>query len=146
MRSSRLCRLPSGRTPWERFQADHLVRNSPNLVLNSGLQAALGFAFWLIAARLFATADAGRASSLIAATALISYVALLDLNSTSVRYLPTAPDRDAMLTAGLHRAHGRSNHRYRRRRSAHYLFVPSRFSVEYEETRSYDNGGAEIYR
>jgi O-antigen/teichoic acid export membrane protein len=78
-----------------------MVRNSLYLVLNAGLQAALGLTFWFIAARLFATADVGIASSMIAATAIIGYVALLGLNSTFVRYLPTASDRDAMLTAGL---------------------------------------------
>ena len=85
----------------ERLRADHMVRNSLYLILNSGLQAALGFAFWIIAARLFTTADVGRASSLIAATVVIAYVALLGLNTTFVRYLPTARDRDAMLTVGL---------------------------------------------
>jgi O-antigen/teichoic acid export membrane protein len=92
--------LPS-RALWERLSADHMVRNSLYLILNSCLQAALGFAFWIIAARLFNTGDVGKASSLIAATAVIAYVALLGLNSTFVRYLPTARDRDAMLTVGL---------------------------------------------
>ena len=84
-----------------RLQADHLVRNSLYLILSSGLQAALGFAFWIIAARLFSTADVGRASSLIAATTIIAFAALLGFNSTFVRYLPTAPDRDALITTGL---------------------------------------------
>jgi O-antigen/teichoic acid export membrane protein len=100
-RGSRLFPLLSSRALRERLRADHMVRNSLYLILNSGLQAALGFAFWIIAARLFATADVGRASSLIAATAVIAYIALLGLNSTFVRYLPTARDQDAMLTAGL---------------------------------------------
>ena len=84
-----------------RLRADHMVRNSLYLILSSGLQAALGFAFWIIVARLFSTADVGRASSLISATTVIAYLALLGLNSTFVRYLPTAPDRDALITAGL---------------------------------------------
>jgi O-antigen/teichoic acid export membrane protein len=84
-----------------RLRTDHMVRNSLYLILSSGLQAALGFTFWIIAARLFSIADVGRASSLIAATSVIAYLALLGLNSTFVRYLPTAPDRDALITAGL---------------------------------------------
>lgn len=91
--------------PWRmlkaRLQADHLLRNSLYLILSSGLQAALGFTFWVIAARLFTTADVGKASSLIAATAVIALVALLGLNSTFVRYLPTASDRNELITAGL---------------------------------------------
>ena len=101
MRSSRLFRLPSSRALRDRLKSDYLVRNSLYLILNSGLQAALGFAFWIIAAQLFTTADVGRASSLVAATAVIAYIALFGLNSTFVRYLPTTPDRDEMLTAGL---------------------------------------------
>ena len=94
-------RWGSRRRLWEWLRADHLMRNSLSLILNSVLQAAFGFAFWIITARLFSTADVGRASSLISATSLISYVALLGLSSTFVRYLPTASNRDALITAGL---------------------------------------------
>lgn len=84
-----------------RLRTDHMVRNSLYLILSSGLQAALGFAFWIIAARLFSTTDVGEASSLISATTVIAYLALLGLNSTLVRYLPTASDRNALISAGL---------------------------------------------
>ena len=78
-----------------------MARNSLYLILNSVIQATLGFAFWIIMARLFSTADVGRASSLISAMTLISYIALLGLSSTFIRYLPTASNRDALITAGL---------------------------------------------
>ena len=84
-----------------RLLADHMVRNSLYLILSSGVQAALGAAFWIIAARMFGAANVGIAGSLIAATVLIAYLALLGLNSTLVRYLPTAPDRDGLITGGL---------------------------------------------
>jgi O-antigen/teichoic acid export membrane protein len=84
-----------------RLRTDHMVRNSLYLILSSGLQASLGFAFWIITARLFSTTDVGEASSLISATTVIAYLALLGLNSTLVRYLPTAPDRNALISAGL---------------------------------------------
>lgn len=84
-----------------RWQTDHLVRNSLYLMLNTGIQAALGFGFWTIMARLFSTADVGRASSLMSATALISYFALFGLNTTLVRFLPTAKDFHALITAAL---------------------------------------------
>jgi O-antigen/teichoic acid export membrane protein len=83
------------------LRSDHLVRNSLYLILSSGLQAAFGFAFWIIAARLFTTTDVGIASSLISAVTVISFIALLGLNSTFVRYLPTASDRNSLLTVGL---------------------------------------------
>jgi O-antigen/teichoic acid export membrane protein len=78
-----------------------MMRNSLYLILNSGVQAGLGFAFWIIMTRLFSSADVGRASSLISAMAVISYVALLGLNSTFVRYLPTASNRDGLISVGL---------------------------------------------
>jgi O-antigen/teichoic acid export membrane protein len=84
-----------------RLRTDHMVRNSLYLILSSGLQAGLGFEFWIIVARLFSTSDVGRASSLISATTVIAYLALLGLNSTFVRYLPTAAEGDALITAGV---------------------------------------------
>jgi O-antigen/teichoic acid export membrane protein len=78
-----------------------MVRNSLFLMLSSGVQASLGFAFWIVVAHVFSTTDVGRASSLISATTVIGYFALLGLNSTLVRYLPTAPNRDALVTCGL---------------------------------------------
>ena len=82
-----------------RLQTDHLVRNSLYLMLSSGLQAALGFTFWVIVARLFSTEDVGRASSLVNATSLLAILSLFGLNSTLVRFLPTSKDRDALITA-----------------------------------------------
>jgi O-antigen/teichoic acid export membrane protein len=83
------------------IQHDHLVRNSLYLMLSSGIQAGLGFTFWIVMARLFSTGDVGRASSLISATALIAYFALFGLNSTLVRFLPTSSNKAALITAAL---------------------------------------------
>ncbi len=84
-----------------RLRADQMVRNSVYLMLSSGLQALLGFAFWVVVARLYKTTEVGGASSLISATTVIAYLALFGLNSTLVRFLPTAGNRDALITAGL---------------------------------------------
>jgi O-antigen/teichoic acid export membrane protein len=82
-----------------RLRSDHMLRNTLFLILSTGLQAALGFAFWIVVARLFSPADVGRGSSLISAIGLIAYLALLGLNSAVVRYLPTAEDPDSLITA-----------------------------------------------
>jgi O-antigen/teichoic acid export membrane protein len=84
-----------------RFRVDHLVRSSLYLMVSSGLQAALGFAFWLVMARLFTVEDVGRASSLISATTMIAYFALVGMNVTLVRFLPTAQARNSMLTGAF---------------------------------------------
>jgi O-antigen/teichoic acid export membrane protein len=78
-----------------------MLRNSLYLVFSSGLQAALGFVFWILAARLFTPDETGRASSLISASLFISMLALLGLNNSFIRYLPTAKNRDALITGGL---------------------------------------------
>jgi O-antigen/teichoic acid export membrane protein len=78
-----------------------MVRNSMFSVLSTGIQAALGFTFWIVAARLFSAHDVGQATSLISATTVIAYVALFGLNSTVVRYLPTTKHRDAIITVTL---------------------------------------------
>jgi O-antigen/teichoic acid export membrane protein len=84
-----------------KLREDHLVRNSLYLMLSSGLQAVLGFTFWVVMARLFSTGDVGKASSLISASGLIAYFALLGLNSTLVRFLPTASDYSSLITAAF---------------------------------------------
>lgn len=84
-----------------RLQSDHMLRNSLFLILSTGLQAALGFAFWIVVARLFSTADVGIGSSLISATGLIAYLALLGLNNALARFLPTAADRNALITVSM---------------------------------------------
>jgi len=84
-----------------RLHSDHMLRNSLFLILSTGLQAALGFAFWIVVARLFSTTDVGIGSSLISATGLIAYLALLGLNNALVRFLPTARDRNALITVTM---------------------------------------------
>lgn len=82
-------------------KTDQMVRSSLYLILSSGIQAGLGLLFWIITTRLFSTADVGRASSLISATTLIAFLALLGLNNAFVRYLPTASEPNALITSGL---------------------------------------------
>lgn len=103
--------VPADAVPWDgtgrnpvarllgRLKSDHMLRNSLFLLLSTGVQAALGFAFWIVVARLFSTEDVGRGSSLISAIGLIAYFALLGLNNAVVRYLPTARDKNSLITS-----------------------------------------------
>jgi O-antigen/teichoic acid export membrane protein len=83
------------------LRENHMVRNSMYSLLSTGIQAALGFAFWIIAARIFSTPDVGRATSLISATAFIGNIALFGLNSTLMRYLATTRHRDLLVTVSV---------------------------------------------
>jgi O-antigen/teichoic acid export membrane protein len=78
-----------------------MVRNSMYSLLSTVLQAAFGFAFWIIAARVFSVPQVGRATSLISAASFIGLVALFGLNSTLTRFLPTSQRRSTMMTVGV---------------------------------------------
>lgn len=84
-----------------KLSENHMVRNSMYSLLSTGIQAGLGFAFWIIAARIFSTPDVGRATSLISATAFIGNIALFGLNSTLMRYLATTRHRDLLVTVSV---------------------------------------------
>lgn len=84
-----------------RLHRDHMMWNSLYLMLNAVLQAGFGFTFWIIAAHLFSASEVGKASTLIAASGVIGYLALLGLNNGMGKYLPTACDRDALISSGL---------------------------------------------
>ncbi len=74
-----------------------MLRNSLFLTVNSGVSAGLGFAFWIITARLFSTESVGLASSLTSASNLIVFLGLVGMNTTFVP-LPMAKNRDRLIT------------------------------------------------
>ena len=84
-----------------RLREDQMTLNSLYLVLNTGLQAAFGFTFWILAAHLFSVGDVGKASALISASNLIGSIALIGLNSGMGRYLPNARNPHALVSSGL---------------------------------------------
>ena len=83
------------------LRSDKMLRNAFYIILNSGAQSALGFAFWIITARVFSTGDVGRASTLISAVSLLSFIGMLGLNTTFVRYLPVTAEWNRLVTAGV---------------------------------------------
>jgi O-antigen/teichoic acid export membrane protein len=85
---------------WQHFVTDNLFRNSIYLMLNTGIQAALGFLFWLIAAHIFTSDQIGVGTALISAMTLISFVSLLGFNSTFVRVLPNSKNRNEEINTG----------------------------------------------
>jgi O-antigen/teichoic acid export membrane protein len=94
-------RLGAVRSLRARFRTDHLVRNSLYLMASNGIQAAIGFAFWLVMARLFSAQNVGIASSLISVTSLLAFFAMVGLNTTVMRFLPTARNKGSLLTAAF---------------------------------------------
>lgn len=67
-----------------------LFRNAYALIVNTGITALLGFAYWVVAARLYSTGDVGRAAAAISAMTLLAGIALFNLEAVMVRFLPIA--------------------------------------------------------
>lgn len=84
-----------------RIRHDHLVKNAMFIALSNVSMGALGFAFWILAARLFNPAQVGVATTLVTASILISYLSQLGFNSTFVQFLPFSERRDDEISTGL---------------------------------------------
>lgn len=80
---------------------DELIRNSLYLTLSTATMGVLGFAFWLLSARLYDPGEIGKATALISAVALISYLGLFGFNNTFIRFLPSSRQRDTDISTGL---------------------------------------------
>ncbi len=80
-------------TAVRRGMTDSLYRNSFYLFLSSGSTALTGFLFWTIAARLFAPADVGIVSTLIAAATFIGAASIFGLDHTLIHYLGKHPKK-----------------------------------------------------
>lgn len=66
---------------------DALYSNSIFLIGNAGAGAALGFAFWVLAARLYPPESVGLASALLSAGNLLVFIAALGLGQGVIRYM-----------------------------------------------------------
>jgi len=75
------------------FISDSLFRNSIYLMISTGIQAVLGFAFWIVAARLYTAPEVGIATTLVSTISLISAISLFGFNTALIRYLPESKDR-----------------------------------------------------
>jgi O-antigen/teichoic acid export membrane protein len=89
------------RVLWARLREDQMTWNSLYLVLNTGLMAGFGFAFWIITAHLFSVTDVGKASGLVSAAGVIGNLAILGLNNGLNRYLPESKNPDGMISSGM---------------------------------------------
>lgn len=79
------------------FHSDSLYRNSLYLMISTFSMSVFGFFFWIICARLYTTKQIGLATTLISITVLITSFSLLGFNSSLIRYLPKAPNKNAII-------------------------------------------------
>ena len=95
-------RLTSGFNNLPRFNVDlsknslkrhfelPLFKNAYHLIFGTGIYSALGFLFWIIAARFFAPATVGITSALFSVIGLFAIIAELGLGIVLIRFLPDA--------------------------------------------------------
>lgn len=77
-----------------------VVRHASALIFSTVASAALGFGFWIIAARWFPPSAVGQASAVVSAMTLLAGVAQLNLASLYARYIPTAGRRTRSVLLG----------------------------------------------
>jgi ADP-heptose:LPS heptosyltransferase/O-antigen/teichoic acid export membrane protein len=77
-----------------RLRADSLMRNSFYIMTTTALQAATGYLFWIIAARMYPAADVGLASALVGVMMLAATLANLGIGPMLVQALPTRQKGD----------------------------------------------------
>lgn len=79
-----------------------IFANAYALILNTGTTSVLGFAYWVVAARLFDAAAVGLAAAAISVLTLLAGIAQLNLEAVMVRALPTAGGGAGRLVAGVY--------------------------------------------
>ncbi|MFE1347355.1 lipopolysaccharide biosynthesis protein [Streptomyces sp. NPDC058757] len=79
-----------GGSPGEGSGDDSLFRNAYALMLSTGVSAALGLGFWLVAARYYTEEAVGQGSAAIAAQRMLASITATTLSGAVVRYVPRA--------------------------------------------------------
>jgi O-antigen/teichoic acid export membrane protein len=77
-----------------------VVRRASALMMSTVASAALGFAFWIVAARFLPAHTVGLGSALVSSMTLLASLAQLNLASLYARFLPTAGPRSRSLVLG----------------------------------------------
>ncbi|MFD8011327.1 lipopolysaccharide biosynthesis protein [Streptomyces sp. NPDC058955] len=81
---------------------DSLFRNAYALMLSTGVSAALGLGFWLVAARYYTEDAVGQGSAAIAAQRMLASLTATTLSGAIVRYVPRAGRATGPLVARLY--------------------------------------------
>lgn len=87
-----------GRLDLRKLWADSFLRSSGMMLASTFVSSLLGFLFWALAARRNAVESVGVAVTLFAVASFVSSFSLLGLNTAVIRFLPTSPRRDAMVS------------------------------------------------
>ena len=88
--------------PWETARRQSMFASSLGMMTGRAASMALGFVFWLLAARLFAPAEVGLAAGAIAAMMLCTQLGALGVGSAFISLYPQYRQRvDTLLSAAI---------------------------------------------
>ncbi|MDG4762603.1 oligosaccharide flippase family protein [Solwaraspora sp. WMMD406] len=86
--------------PLARLRRSSMESRAVTLMTSSIVTGVLGVAYWVVAGRLYPTAEVGRASATISTATMLSSLACLSLGGSYQRFLPVAGDRTRRLVIG----------------------------------------------
>ena len=78
-----------------------VLKNAGSLLATTGVTAAMGFAFWTVAARLFSQRMVGYGSATISAVTLLGTIGMFGLGTVLIGELPRRTRRGSLVTAAL---------------------------------------------
>jgi len=81
----------------KQFFGVSLYRNAIYLILNSAATAALGFVFWIMAARSYSPEQVGLASAVIASASFLAMLSTLGLDYGLIRFLPNSGEKSSVM-------------------------------------------------
>jgi len=78
-----------------------LYRNSLYLLVQSGVNSAIGFVFWIIATKLYASDQVGIGSALTSAMILLAFLGTLGLGMGIIRFVPEVSNKKGLLNTSF---------------------------------------------
>jgi len=84
-----------------RYRNDRLARSSVHLMVNNVVATGLGFVAWIVTTRLWASSEVGDAAAAISAAGLAASLAMLGVQGTLLRFVPSSTDARGLLGTAI---------------------------------------------
>lgn len=93
--------LVSGKDWLQKLRDSTFFMNALYLMLSTFIVAVLGFVFWVVVTRSYASATVGLAVTLLSLSGLVSMLSLAGFDTTFVRFLPKSTRQNDQINSGL---------------------------------------------
>jgi O-antigen/teichoic acid export membrane protein len=85
--------IPKNRKELKQHLRDPLFKNAIHLISTTFATTALGFVFWMVVTRYYASEEVGLASTIISSMNLLAMLSLLGFNVALIRFLPNSDEK-----------------------------------------------------